>query len=152
MIAPSSVDDPFPDHVDGDLHGCLGRPLAGAGLEHPQFASLDGELDVAHVLEMAFEPVHHREQLGVAARVDVGEVVERGGVANSRHDVLALGPSQVAAVRLVLAGGGVTGEADPGSRGLAQVSEDHHLDVGGGPDVVGDLVQLPVVLGPVVAP
>ena len=82
----------------------------------------------------------------------LGQIVEWGRVANSRHDVLALGPGQIAAVGLLLAGRGIAGEADPGPRGIAQVSEDHHLDVGGGADVVGDLVQLPVGLGPGVAP
>jgi hypothetical protein len=37
-------------HVHRDLHGGGGGALAHAGLQHPQLALLDGELDVLHIL------------------------------------------------------------------------------------------------------
>ena len=46
---PRSVDQPSLGHIDGDPHGGLRGPLAGAGLQHPELASLDRELEVLHV-------------------------------------------------------------------------------------------------------
>ena len=40
---------PSATQVDGDLERRLGRALAGARLQHPELAVLDGELDVLHV-------------------------------------------------------------------------------------------------------
>ena len=44
------------DHVHGDLQRRLARALAGAGLQHPQLASLHRELDVLHVACSGFQP------------------------------------------------------------------------------------------------
>ena len=40
------------DHFDGDTQGGGGGALAHAGLEHPELALLDGELDIAHIAVM----------------------------------------------------------------------------------------------------
>ena len=52
------LDQALVDHVHGDAERRLGRALADAGLEHPELAALDGELDVAHVAVVALEPRH----------------------------------------------------------------------------------------------
>ena len=44
------VDQPFLDHVDGDLDGGRRGALAVAGLQHVELTLLDGELDVLHIL------------------------------------------------------------------------------------------------------
>ena len=54
---PPRVISPSLGHVDGDPQRRLGGALAGAGLQHPQLAALDGELDVLHVAIMALEQV-----------------------------------------------------------------------------------------------
>ena len=62
------VDASGVDVVDGDFdHGVAGA-FAGAGLQDPEFALLDGELDVLHVAEVIFEGVGGAEELAV----DVG--------------------------------------------------------------------------------
>ncbi len=48
-------DQAFVCHIHGDLHSGLGGALAIAGLKHPQFAALDRELDILHILVMLFE-------------------------------------------------------------------------------------------------
>ena len=48
-------DQTFLRHLDRDAQSCLRRALAIAGLQHPEFAALDGELHVLHVAIMFFE-------------------------------------------------------------------------------------------------
>ena len=66
------------------------------------------------------------------------EGVEVLGVADAGHDVLALGVHEEVAVGLVLAGGGVAGEADAGAGVVVAVAEHHRLHVDGGAEVVAD--------------
>ena len=72
----------------GRLHACLGGmdrlfldlergargALAHAGLQHPELALLDGELDVAHVAVLALELVEDAPQLVRGFRQHVGEL------------------------------------------------------------------------------
>ena len=67
-------DQPFPHHVDRDLHRGLGGALARAGLQHPELALLDRELEVLDVAVMTF-------QLGGGALelvVDLGQLPLQG--------------------------------------------------------------------------
>src|SRR3712207_7393448 len=43
------VDEALVDQLGGDPEGGRRRPLADAGLQHPELVALDGELDVAQV-------------------------------------------------------------------------------------------------------
>ena len=54
LRASSLRDQPFVDQVDGDAHGGEAGPLGVAGLQHPDLAALDRELDVLHVACSAF--------------------------------------------------------------------------------------------------
>ena len=141
-------------HLDGDLERGEGGALAHAGLEHPELALLDGELEVHHVSVVVLEDLEDVEEL--LARLleagDLGQVGDRLGVADAGHDVLALGVDQEVAVALVGAVGGVAREGDAGGGGVALVAEGHHLDVDGGAQIVGDLVLLAVEDGAVRVP
>ena len=148
------LDQPFLDHVDGDLEGGLGRPLAAAGLQHPQLAALDGELDVLHLAVVLLEPVADLAELGERlgkrglqrrllrrARFQPRLLGDRLGRADAGDHVLALGVHEELAVELVLAGGRIAGEGDAGGRRVAHVAEHHRLDVDGGAPALGDLLQ-----------
>ena len=88
--------------------------------------------------------------------MDLGELLGQGvevlGVADAGHHVLALGVDEEVAVGLVLAGGGVAGEADAGAAVVVAVAEHHRLDVDGGAQVVGDALPHPVGDGPGAVP
>ena len=58
-------DEPFVRHFDRDAQRGLGGALAGAGLQHPELALLDGEFEVLHVAVVALEQT-----------VDAGELAE----------------------------------------------------------------------------
>ena len=51
-------------------NAAAGGALADPGLQHPQLAALDGELDVAQVAVVGLQPAHHLGQLLVRVRVD----------------------------------------------------------------------------------
>lgn len=127
-------------------------PLADPGLEHPQLSALDGELDVAEVLVVVLQRLHDLHQLVVRHLVELFEIGERHGVADSGDDVLALGVAEVVAVDALLAAGGVPGEGDAGAGVGPEVAEDHGADVDGGAEVVGDAFLAAVELGPVAVP
>ena len=138
-------DDPFLDHVDGDLHGRRRGALGRAGLEHVQLAALDRELEVLDVAVVALQLLPDAQELPV----DRGHVrlhladLRRGPDAG--HDVLALGVGQVLAEQDLLAGVRVAGERDAGAGVVAHVAEDHRHDVDGRAQVVGDLLVVAIV-------
>ena len=80
-----------------------GGALAHAGLEHPQLALLDGELDVAHVAVVVLEDARRRRSSSRPASSRPSTCLRSAmglGVADAGDDVLALGVHQVVAVEL----------------------------------------------------
>ena len=49
------VDFAFAEEVHGDFHHSSAGALAVTGLEHPEFAVLDGEFHILHVAVVVFE-------------------------------------------------------------------------------------------------
>ena len=139
------VDQALADHVDGHPQCGRGRALAHARLQQEQAALLDRELDVAHVAVVVLEDLHHFEQLGVTLGEVLRHHVELLDLADTGHDVLALGVAEEVAVGTVLPGGGVPCERDSGAGVVAFVAEHHRLDVHGGAEVVGDALEAAVV-------
>ncbi len=60
-----TADQAFIGHVDRDLDGCLGGALTVTGLQHPQPALLDGELDVLHLAIVLLQFVADVHELGI---------------------------------------------------------------------------------------
>jgi len=103
------------DQLSGHAEGCRRGALADAGLQEPQLAALDGELDVAQVAVVGLQAAHDGAQLVVGGLVQALEVGQGQGVADAGDDVLALGVDQVVAVDAGAPGGGVAGEAHAGA-------------------------------------
>src|SRR5205823_2460551 len=91
-------------------------------------------------------------ELLVDLREAVFERGERLGVADAGHHVLALRVDEEVAVRALLAGGRVAGEADAGARVVVAVAEHHRLDVHRGTEVVRDALARAVGAGPGAVP
>ena len=83
-------DQSFLDEVDGEPQRGARRPLRRAGLQDPQFAVLDRELDVLDVAELLFEPPQRLAQLRRDRRKLAGDRLLRIGCAAAGDDVLAL--------------------------------------------------------------
>ena len=147
-------DQVFLDHFDSDAQGGGGGALAHAGLEHPELALLDGELDIAHIAVMILERQEHALEpltCGLEARGGL-EVGDGFGVADTGDDVLALGINQKVTVELLGAVGRITRKGDARRRGLALVAKGHGLHVDGGAEVVGNAMLLAVDAGTLVHP
>ena len=147
-------DEAFLDNLDSDAQGGGCRTLAYAGLEHPELALLDGELDVAHVAVVILERQEDTLKLltcGLEARGGL-EVGDGLGVADAGNDVLALGVDQKVTVELLGAVGRVARKGDTGRRGLALIAKGHSLNVDGGAKVVGNAVLFAVDAGALVHP
>ena len=105
-----AVDQALVRHVDRDLERGVRGALAAAGLQDPEPAVLDGELDVLHVAVVRLEPIEHGGELGerlghhlfhrrqaAAGRLLHGDG-ERLRRADAGDHVLALGIDQELAV------------------------------------------------------
>ena len=169
------VDQTLAQHVHGDLDHRRARALAVAALEHPEFAVLNREFDVLHVLEVLLQVVldfvqllvnlgHHlfeRGELrlalllrnllghGPALRTLDGDLL-RG--ADAGYDVLALGVDQVFAVEEVLTRCGVAREGYARRGILSHVAEYHGLYRYGRAPLGGDVVEFAVEDGAFVHP
>ena len=149
-----AVDEALVDEVDGDLdHGGAGA-LAVACLQDPELAALDGELDVLHVAEMVLEALGGADEVAVdggldllhggRVTVDAFDGADGLGCAHARDHVLALGVDKELAEETGGAGLGVAGEGDARGAVVAEVPEDHRLDVDGGAPLAGVAVELAV--------
>ncbi len=148
-----AIDHPFLDQRHRDLQRGLRGALAGARLQHPQLAALNGELDVLHVAVVVFEfPAHlvefaehlghdlfHRRQSRVVRLLAGDRQMLRG--ADPGHDILALRIYQELAVKRVGAGRRVAGEGDAGRAIRPHIAEHHRLHVDRGSPVGRDVVQ-----------
>ncbi len=140
------------DHVHGDAYGSRGGALGGTRLEHVEAAALDGELEVLHVAVVGLQPLGDAPELGVGLGQLIAHSADGVGRADARHHVLALGVGEVLPVEHFLARVGVAREGHAGARVVAHVAEDHCHHVDRGAQVVGDLVVVAIVAGPLAEP
>ena len=115
-------------------------------------AFLHRELEILHVAVVLLELVRDLAELVVHLRHFLCKVGDRMRRADAGHHVLALGVRQILAVELLGAGRRIAGEAHARCRSVAHVAEDHGLDVHGGAEVAGDVVQPAVGDGAGVVP
>ncbi len=141
-------DQPFRDHLHGGAHGGHASALRSPRLQHVELAMLEREFDVLHILEVLLEFGRQAVEL----TINLGEFAALhflNGLWRPRagHDVLALRVRQYVAVQHVLAGAAVSRERHARTAVVAHVAVDHRDDVHGGPQTVGNPVDLAVILG-----
>ncbi len=129
------------------LIAALGSALAIAGLEHPQFAALDGELDILHVLVMLFQLGGDVHELVVDFGHLGTEMLDRVGIADTGHHIFTLGIQQVLAHHFLFTSGGVAGKGHARAGVIAHVAKDHRHNVDCGAQVIGDVGGLAVIDG-----
>ena len=83
-------DEALLNHLDGNAQGGGGGTLAHTGLEHPELALLDGELDIAHIAVVVLERQEHALEFlasglktGVALRSAMGSVLRMPATTSS---------------------------------------------------------------------
>ena len=72
------------------------------------------------------------------------------GRADAGHYVFTLGIHQYFAIKFFGSHSGVAGKSDPGAAGFAQVAKDHALNVDGRAQIVGNIIDAAIDLGPFV--
>ena len=142
----------FVHQIHGDLQRGLSGALAVTGLEHEQLAALDGVLHILHVAVVIFQGLGDAHELVVHFGHLLMQLGDGLGGTDTGHHVFALSVEQVLTVELLLTGGGVAGEGNAGTGGLAHVAEHHGLHVHGSAPVAGDVVHAAVVDGAGVVP
>ena len=139
-------------HVDGDADRREPSALAVARLQHEEAASLDCELEVLHVAQLALERLPHVEE----PLEDLGEgllqLADRPRRAYAGDHILTLGVHEELAVEHVLTRGGIACERHAGARFVAGVAVHHRLDVDGRAPVVWYRVEATIGDGAVVGP
>ena len=100
------------------------------------------------LFEVAGDPV----QLSIGLGHDPFQLGDRPGRADPGDHVFALRVDEELAVESVFPRCGVPCEADAGGGGLAQVPENHRLDIHGGTQIFRDSAHAPVVIGAGVEP
>ncbi len=135
------------DHVHGDAHGGLGGALGVAGLQHPELAAFDSELDVLQVAIVVLELRGDRLELGVGRRHLEAQLVDRLGHPDAGDHVFALGVGEVVALDSRRAGRPAARHRDAGRRVVAEVAEDHRADVHRRAEIVRDVGGVAIVDG-----
>src|ERR1041385_7201242 len=74
------------------------------------------------------------------------------GRANARDHILSLRLHQELAVKLLRPNGGIAGKTDAGATGVAEVAEDHGLDIDRGAEHVVNIVNAAIMLGAIILP
>ena len=139
-------------HLDGKAHRGEAGPFAVTGLEHEDFAVLDGEFEILHVLEMRFQGLANVFQLAERGGHVVGQLRHRFGRADAGHDIFALRVDEEFAVENLFAGRRVACECHAGAGIFTGIAIDHGLNVDGGAPFGGDAVFAAINDGAVVHP
>ena len=96
--------------------------------------------------------IANARELGEGFRQVPLQVLDGQGVADAGHHVFALGVEQIIAVEFLVPVDRVAGEGHPGPAVVAQVAEDHRLNVDGGAQVVANTGGVAVIDGPLAEP
>ena len=102
-------------HIHGDAHRGKAGALAGPGLQQPEPAVLDGELEVLHVPVVLFQDAGDALELAIGVALDLGQRADGLRRADPGHHVLALGVHEELAVEPPLARRRIAGEGDAGA-------------------------------------
>ena len=122
------VDAPLSHEIADNLEGRPWCALCCPGLEQPEHAVLDGQLEVLGVAEHRLKGATQAFEAVGEAWDGLGKTLGSPGPVTSGNDVLALGVDEEVEVEPVRPGSRVPGEPHPRARGGAEVAKDHGLN------------------------
>ena len=140
------------DHVDGDPHSGEAGTLAGARLQHPELAVLNGEFDVLHVAVVVFERFAHAAQIGGRFGHNARKFGNRFWRTDTRHNVLALSIDKELAIKSFFARRWIAREGYAGRAVITKIAKDHRLNVNCRAPRMGYLVKLAIRNRAIVVP
>ncbi len=154
----------FFDHVHRHIQSRCTGTFSDTRLQHPESSLLNRELQILHVLVVAFEFVSDRDQLFVKLRIlflkreqvlvliILGFFVKRRRRPGSGNDIFTLCVHEPLAVEFVLTGCGVSRESDTRRTLFSHVTENHGLYVCRGTPFVRDTLDATVRVGTFTVP
>ena len=169
------VDHALREHFHRRANQCSTGTLGRTGLQHPQLAFLDGELDILHIFIVIFQRRLGLDQLSVDLWHDFFERREFGGAigfadlcqlcpttraiqrdllrrTDTGHNVLTLRIDQEFAVKHVFTGRCIARKGNARTAAVTEVTEDHGLHVNRRTPGARNIVHLTVEHGAVVIP
>ena len=98
-------------------------------MQHVELSVLNGKLHVLHIAVVCFQRIADLDELLVAFRHNLGQLIDRLRSTDACDNVLALCIHQEFAEQLLFAGRRVTGKRNACAGGVAHIAERHHLNV-----------------------
>ena len=135
----------FIEHIDRNLDRRLGRAFGIARLEHPQFAAFNRELNVLYIFIVFLQFRGNVHELAIGFGHLRHKMFNWVRVADTGHDIFALGIEQVFAHHLLFTSGWVAGKGYASARVIAHVAKDHGHDIDRGAKIIGNVGGLAVV-------
>ena len=132
-------DEAFINHVERDAHCGAAGAFAVARLQKVKLPLLDGKFEVLHVAVVLFEQASGRTKLLIDPGHQLLQFRKRTRRSNSSNYLFALRICQKLSVEFFLASCRITSKADTCGAGLAEVAEDHLLNIDGGTEIIGDI-------------
>src|SRR5258706_1601396 len=146
------ADHLFAHHVHSDVHRGEAGPLTGSRLQQPKFAIFNGEFDILHFTIMFLQAPTDLPQRSRCLRHRLTQVRDRFRRPNPSNDVFTLGVNQKLAVKPLLTARWVTSKGYARRTVIAQVAEDHRLNINGCAPTMRDFVELAVSDGAIIVP
>ena len=131
-------------HVESDIDSSETSALSVTGLQHPELALFNRELNVLHITKVLLKLLTNNEKFFVRLGKVLGHLGDGLWCANTSDNVLTLCIDEILTVEYIFAGSRVTGESHASSGGLTGVTKDHGLHVNRSPPSGGDPILLAV--------
>src|SRR5678815_2476130 len=142
------VDQLFEDHFNCNTYRCGSAAFPGSSLEHPQFAALDSELTILHIVVVLLQQITDRRELIVDFRQLLLELADRIWRADTCDYVFTLGVEKILTIKFFFAGRRISSESDTGAAAGSHVAEHHCLYVDRGAERIRNAINPPIVNGP----
>src|SRR5690554_784979 len=140
------------NHLYSNANSCCSSPFSGSGLQHIEFAFLDGKLNVLHIAIMLFELLINSFKLSINLRHFFLEVRNWMRSPNTSYNVLTLCIHEILTIEDVLACRWVAGKGNTSTRGFAHITKDHCLNVYSCTPFAWNIIDLPIANSPCVVP
>ena len=134
------LDQLFLHHFDSDANGSKAGAFTIAGLKHEKAALFDSELEILHVVKVAFQGMADVLKLAINLRHFDLKLENGFRGANSSDHVFSLRVEKEFPIENFFARGRIACKGDARSAVVSGIAEDHGVDVHGGTPFVRNVV------------
>ena len=145
-------DKTFRHHIHSHFESGGGSAFAVSGLQKEQLFILNGKFHILHIAVMIFQSLSNINKLLINFGHIMFQCADGTGCADTRHHIFALGVDKIFTVHSLFTGGRVASKGNPGTRGIAHITEHHHLHINSRTPFAGDFIHSSVNDGTGVIP